>query len=214
MRFSLLCIAFIMTLTGMAFAENEVRLYAGYQSATESRLQGDNDGDDFDLDVDWEGRPLDPPIYYGVRYTRWQNDNWGWGVELNHSKAYADDDSRDEGGFETFELTHGLNIVTVNGFYRWKDDTNPWTPYVGVGAGLSIPHVDVEIGDNRTYGYQITGPAAVVMAGVTYDINATWAVFGEYRGSYSSNTAELDGGGDFETNITTNAVNLGVVYKW
>lgn len=203
-----------LAFASMAAAEAEFSFYTGFQSAPHGSIEGDNDGDDFDLDVEWEGRSGDAPIYYGFRYTRWVNETLGWGVELNHAKVYADDDTLDEGGFDSLELTDGLNLLTVNGFYRWKDDTRRWTPYVGGGAGLAIPHVDVEIGDNKTFEYQITGPAIVLMAGVSYDINETWAVFGEYKGSYSSNTADLDGGGELETDIITNAINFGVTYKW
>ncbi|MBC7213382.1 MAG: lipid A oxidase, partial [Pseudomonas sp.] len=29
--------------------------------------------------------------YYGMRATWWQNERWGWGFEVNHAKAYADE---------------------------------------------------------------------------------------------------------------------------
>jgi len=201
-------------LAGFAAAEAELSFYSGYQSAPHGSIDGNDDGDDFDFDVEWEGKPGEAPPYYGFRYTRWQNESFGWGVELNHAKVYADDDTLDDNGFDSLEFTDGLNLLTVNGFYRWKDETRRWTPYVGGGIGLAIPHVDVEIGDNETFEYQITGPAVVLMAGITYDINETWAVFGEYKGSYSSNKADLDGGGELKTDIITNAINLGVTYKW
>lgn len=199
---------------GLVLAETELSVYTGFQTAPHGTIEGDNDGADFDFGVEWEGRSGEAPPYYGFRYTRWQNENWGWGVEFNHAKVYADDDTLDNEGFDRLEFTDGLNLLTVNGMYRWQNENSRWTPYVGAGAGLSIPHVDVTIGDNKTFGYQLTGYAVIAMAGVSYDINDTWAVFGEYKGSFSSNTAELDGGGELSTDIITNAINLGVTYKW
>ncbi|WP_224825103.1 outer membrane beta-barrel protein [Cognatishimia sp. MH4019] len=214
MKSLLLSTVMLTGLAGFAAAETELSFYTGIQTAPHGSIDGDDDGADFDFDVEWEGRSGEAPPYYGFRYTRWQDENWGWGVELNHAKVYADDDTLDDNGFDNLELTDGLNLLTVNGMYRWQNEASRWTPYVGAGAGFAIPHVDVKIGDNRTFGYQLTGLAVVAMAGVSYDINDTWAVFGEYKGSFSSNTAELDGGGELSTDIITNAVNLGVTYKW
>jgi lipid A oxidase len=39
-------------------------------------------------------------------------------------------------------------------------------------------------------------------------------VFGEYKGTYSSNEAELSGGGSLETDIVTNAFNVGVSFRF
>ena len=58
--------------------------------------------------------------------------------------------------------------------------------------------------------YQITGPAVAVVAGVKYDFNDRWGMFGEYKGTYSMNEASLASGGTLKTNIVTNAINIGV----
>ncbi|MEL7177502.1 MAG: outer membrane beta-barrel protein [Pseudomonadota bacterium] len=214
MKHLLLPVTALIFLAGFASAEQELSVYTGFQTAPHGSVEGDNDGDDFDFGVAWEGRSGEAPLYYGFRYTNWQTENWGWGVELNHAKVYADDDALDDNDFDSLEFTDGLNLLTLNGMYRWKNQGSPWTPYVGAGIGLSIPHVDVDVGDNKTFEYQLTGFAVVAMAGVSYDINDTWAVFGEYKGSFSSNTAELEGGGELQTDIVTNALNLGVTYKF
>ena len=36
----------------------------------------------------------------------------------------------------------------------------------------------------------------------------------EYKGTYSKNDVDLDGGGNLETNIVTNALNLGVSFNF
>ena len=74
--------------------------------------------------------------------------------------------------------------------------------------------MDVESGGGKTFGYQLTGPAVVVMAGVSYAINDKWNIFTEYKGSYSMHDADLDNGGSFETDIVTNALNFGVGFNF
>lgn len=209
-------IMLVLMSTSSAVSEVELSFYLGAQTAPHSRVEGNDGTNDFSFLAAWEGRPFEAPPYYGVRATWWRSQNLGFGVELNHAKVYADDETLSDNGLESFELTDGLNIVTANVFYRWP---NKWfkgkvTPYVGAGLGLAIPHVDVEIGANKTFEYQVTGPAAAWIGGMKYQINETWAVFGEYKGTYSSNEAELTGGGSFKTNIVTNALNFGVSYSF
>ncbi len=204
----------IAALATPALAEWEVSIYTGYQSAPHSGVEGEANGTPFDFTAAWEGRPFEAPPYYGLRVTYWHNADWGYGVELNHAKVYADDETLDDNGFTDLEFTDGINLLTVNGYRRWQDETRRWTPYVGAGVGLAIPHVDVEIGASETFEYQITGPAVVWLGGVSYDVNDRWAVFGEYKGSFSMNEADLEGGGTLETDIVTNALNLGLTYKF
>ena len=197
-----------------ALAEWEISVYTGFQTAPHSGVEGDANGLPFDFTAEWEGRPFEAPPYYGVRVTYWQNAAWGYGVELNHAKVYADDDTLDDNGFDDLEFTDGINLVTLNGYRRWQQEGRRWTPYVGGGLGVAIPHVDVEIGESETFEYQLTGPAVVWLGGVSYTLNDRWAVFGEYKGSYSMNEAELDGGGTLETDIVTNALNLGLTLRF
>ena len=86
------------------------------------------------------------------------------------------------------------------------------TPYVGLGAGVAFPHVEVQSSptSTETFGYQITGPNVAWIAGVSYALSDRWRLFGEYKGTYSWLDADLDGGGSLETQIWTNAVNFGV----
>jgi lipid A oxidase len=46
------------------------------------------------------------------------------------------------------------------------------------------------------------------------DLSERWALFGEYQFTWSDDTADLDGGGSLETRIITNALNLGVSYRF
>ena len=154
------------------------------------------------------------PPYYGVRATWWRDANLGFGAEFTHSKVYLDDDDRDALGFDGFELTDGLNVLTANVMYRWPDMNPRITPYVGGGIGFTFPHVDADIGNSDTYGFQIGGPAVRVLAGAQFGLTDRTALFAEYQFTASSNDLDLDGGGSAETVVKTNALNLGVSFTF
>ncbi|MGR3269388.1 porin family protein [Thalassococcus profundi] len=199
-----------------AAAEMELSIYSGWQTAPHSRISGDYPGGgSYDALIGWEGRSFEMPPYYGVRGMWWRDEQLGFGLEFTHTKVYAPDDERDALGFDSLELTDGLNILTANAMYRWPDKWGSLTPYVGGGVGVAIPHVDVETAaGDKTFGYQYTGPAARVIAGAKYDLNERFAVFGEYQFVYSSNDADLDGGGSLKSDIKTNAINVGLSLKF
>lgn len=197
-----------------AAADLELSFYTGYQSAPHSDVSGNDGVNDFDFGAGWEGKPFAMPPYYGVRATWWRNENLGYGVELNHAKVYADKSTLDKSGFDRLEFTDGHNIVTANVFYRWPNAAKKITPYVGAGIGVAIPHVDVLVDGRKTYGYQVTGPAVQLVAGASYALNEKWGVFAEYKGTYSSNEADLKGGGKLETDLITNALNVGVSFNF
>lgn len=194
--------------------EIELSIYTGTQSAPHSDVTGSHTGGAFDFNAGWQGRPFDAPPYYGVRATWWRTDNLGYGIEFNHAKVYADNATLADNGFDRLEFTDGHNLVTFNVFYRWPDRWNKLTPYVGAGAGLAIPHVDVLVDGQKTFGYQVTGPAVQLVAGVSYALNDNWALFGEYKGSYSWNEVDLKGGGKLKTDLITNALNVGLSYRF
>lgn len=199
-----------------AAAETELSFYLGAQTSPHSRIDGTNDDGAFNELIGWEGRSAEAPPYYGVRATWWRTETLGFGVELNHAKVYAPDDEAAAAGFDNLEFTDGLNILTLNAFRRWPEK---WvggrvTPYVGGGIGLAIPHVDVDDGTNETFEYQVTGPAMMVAAGASYAVNEQWSLFGEYKFTYSQNEADLEGGGTLESDIITNALNVGVSFNF
>lgn len=133
---------------------------------------------------------------------------------MNHAKVYADDETLTETGYERLEFSDGLNIITLNAYRSWQDGFGALSPYVGGGLGVSFPHVELTDGGSETFGYQLTGPAVAWIAGASLPINDSWSVFGEYKGTYSINSADLQGGGTLETNIITNAVNVGVSFNF
>jgi len=198
-----------------ASAEVELSFYGGLQTALPSDVTISDDDviPDTDINIAWEGRSLEPPPYYGLRVTSWESGSFGYGLDFTHAKVYPQDGELPD-DFNRIEFTDGLNTLTVNAYYRWQDVSPRFTPYVGGGLGLSVPHVEVTTSDSRTLGYQFTGPAATVIAGASVPINDSWSVFGEYKGTFTSNEGDLDTGGTVDTDIVTNAVNVGVTFNF
>lgn len=198
-----------------AQAEYEINLYTGFQTAPHSTVSGtDETGAPFSFTAGWEGRSFEMPPYYGARVTRWTGSDWGLGLEFTHTKVYGDDETLAASGFSVLEFTDGLNILTVNAARRF-DLPGRWSTHGGLGVGISVPHVEVTTpGGAQTLGYQLTGPAVRLFAGVSYEISDRWSIFGEYSGTFSRNTADLEGGGTLETDVITNAVNLGVGFSF
>jgi lipid A oxidase len=153
------------------------------------------------------------PPYYGVRGTWWTSDRLGFGAEFTHTKVYASDATKRDNGFSVLEMTDGLNVLVANVMYRWPNGS-AWTPYVGGGLGINVPHIEVTTAGGRTFEYQFGGPSAALVAGVSYSFNDHWAAFGEYRGVYSRVDTDLESGGNLKTNVITNAINIGVSYRF
>lgn len=208
-----------------AAAEFELSFYLGAQGVSESTASGTlpNGGGGFSRNIGWEGRPFDAPIYYGGRVMYWTDTNWGFGVEGTHTKAYMPDGDAAAVDLTRFELSDGHNIFTANVMKRWPGALNQgrFTPYVGGGLGVAIPHVDaLAVGAaNRTYDYENTGVAVRGIAGIKYDFNDRWALFGEYQMTYSENDITIDGDpgqpdGKLNTDLLTHAVNVGISYSF
>lgn len=207
-----LCFALLAAPTG-AKAQVELSFYTGAQSAASSDVSIRDPligADDFALE--WDGRSFDAPIYYGMRATSWRSASFGVGLDFAHNKVYATADTL-PAQYEELEFTDGLNTLTVNAYRRWNV-LGGLAPYVGGGVGVALPHVEVTNGDSQTSGYQLTGPAATLIAGASMPLTDQWSVFGEYKGTISANKADLDSGGTLETDVVTNALNVGVSFNF
>ena len=205
--------AFLAAFSSPALADVQLSFYGGLQSAEPSEVTVDGDTvlpNETNL-LNWIGRSFDAPPYYGIRATVWDSSRFGYGLDFTHAKIYPE---TLPAGYSRLEFTDGLNTLTLNAYRRWDDAFAGISPYVGGGLGMAIPHVEVSHSGSETAGYQITGPAATLLAGASYPINDEWSLFGEYKGTYSSNTGDLDGGGTVSTDVMTNALNLGVSFNF
>lgn len=193
----------------------EISAYGGYQFTPHSTVSVTGQPD---FTAGWNTKPFAMPPYYGVRGTYWFGNgalsNWGVSLDYTHTKVYADGDTLAKTGWSVFEFTDGLNLLTVNALYKFPIEGSKWTPYVGAGVGVNIPHVEVTRGVNRTFDYQIGGPTVQAQVGVRYEFTENWSAFAEYKGNYSWINVDIDNGAKLKTNIVTNAFNLGVSYKF
>lgn len=226
----------LLLATGTAIAETQLSFYLGKATHQESDLDfdpgggGGGGGVTFD-DVSWDDESFRSPLYYGARVTHFfaQRPSFGLALDFVHAKMYPEMD--DAGGdplsatFDSLNFSHGLNLLTLNALYRWNAEASAddaflrrLQPYVGLGAGVAIPHVEVQLrgaaGGTRTFEYQFAGPAYQLMVGVNVPLAEHWAVFTEYRLSYADLEADLDGGGTLETDAVTHHFVVGVSLRF
>lgn len=155
-------------------------------------------------DFDWIGRPFVAPVYYGARVWKWgPPGRTGTMVDFTHAKAIAKPDSvakftgsvngqrlpdsapiRDV--FSKLEFSHGHNMLTYNGLLGIGSVLGWLRPYVGAGAGISLPHSEVGYAkDNvRTYEYHFAGFVGQGLAGIEIDLGRT-SLFLEYKFTYA-----------------------------
>ncbi len=206
-----LCIAMLVA-PSCALAQVELSFYAGAATVQSSDLAiRDPLTDPIGAAIDHEGRSYDAPLQYGIRATKWRSQTFGLGLDFAHTKVSPTGVPHDG---TALELADGLNTLTVNAYRRWNSVMGAVSPYVGGGVGLVVPHVEVRNSASRTSGYRLSGPAATWIAGASLPLNDQWSVFGEYKGTYSANTADLESGGSLEADIVTNALNVGVSFNF
>jgi lipid A oxidase len=183
--------------------------------------------------VPWDANPFKPAPYYGGRVTYWleSSPNWGVGIDFTHMKTYARLSStvRSSGTvlgvalapntqlntvFSWLEFSDGQNLGTAHVFYRHPFGS--FTPYVGVGLGVSVPHVEVNMaGYQNTFRYELTGFASRLYGGVDVPIYGGWSIFGEYQLSYAQvSDATLTGGGTLRTDFLSHHFNVGLSYAF
>lgn len=236
--FGLLALLPLLLLTPVpAAAELSMSLYSGKVVTVNSDL--DLKTADADLtfkDVSWTDHSFEGPIYYGVRATYWPESLAGWGVALDfaHAKTYLQSGTVTVTGtrdglpvngpepitdtIEHFNMSHGLNMLTLNGLYRWFPaggrDLSPLGRsqiYAGLGGGITIPHVEAYIDGLRTFEFQYNGgPVVNAMGGVNYDLTDFLSCFLEYKLSYADVHADLNGGGRIDVQPWTHHFIVGL----
>ena len=232
-----IALAAVLLSAGPAAAEMELSLYLGWQSTDDSTASGTLPGGvAFSRNIDWEAKPFEGPIYYGGRAIWWTERDFGFGLEGTHTKAYASAADLAALGLNRFELSDGNNIFTANAMKRWpglfngvngavgRGPDRGFTPYLGAGIGISVPNVDAQVVGSpvRTHEYQFGGVALRGIAGMKYEINDRWAVFGEYQITWSANDITIDPNplvpgqapGDVSTDVVTHAVNFGISFSF
>ena len=199
-------------------SQSEVTLYTGANAAPHSSVKFSGAATSYGVadgnysTEGWETKSFGNPVYWGFRYTYLPtaSSQWGYGVDINHSKLYAK--QMPHANISRLEFSDGMNTLMANLYRRYPGVQSLWggEPYWGVGLGISYPHVEVTSATNRTFEYQYTGFAAQAMVGLRYSINDKWLAFGELRTQYIPMEADLDGGGKLEVDFINNHFSLGV----
>ncbi len=211
MRAMLYVLALLAISVTAVSAQTEISIYGGPQYVSASKITGNDPSGvgAFDFTGGWDNASLVLPPQYGVRVTWWRTGASGWGLDFNHSPIRADDSTLAANGLSALEFSGGLNLLTLNAYRRWQD-AGILTPYIGAGVGVAMPQVEYQSSGAHTFDVQLTGPAVQWLAGASYPISDRVSVFGEYKGSYSVNKADLLGGGSLWANILNSTVNVGV----
>ncbi len=211
MRAFLGVIALLAVSAMAAQAQTELSFYGGARIVANSQVVGDDPGGAgrFDFLARWREQAANPAAGFGVRITWWRDDLLGWGLDYDRSALRADGATLAENGLVAMEFGNGSSMLTVNAYRRWQEGGS-LVPYIGAGVGVAVPRVEFDGGGARTSRFQLAGAAFQWVAGASYPVNDRWSVFGEYKGSFSSNLARLASGGSFNTNVLSNALNIGV----
>jgi lipid A oxidase len=218
-RLNAVVLALAMFASGATLAESEFAVYGGFQSSPHSRVTP-AEGDSFL--AAWKGDSMSFPIYLGLRYTEWLDDEWGWAVNYTHTKAKADADTLTTNNYQTLEFTDGANPLTLVALRRFAPMNGGIKPYVGVGAGISVPHVEEQrtgaYANKQTFEYQYGGPVLTALAGFKYPLNERWDLLTEFQMHYMMldvKVAKADGSsGRLKTNLVTNALSIGASYRF
>jgi hypothetical protein len=185
------------------------------------------DGTDLTLKkMAWDGDEFYFPIDGGARVIRWTGST-GVMIDFVHNKAISRlgkgahgrkikngivEDVETTGTlkgqpapsplhmtdlFRRLEFTHGNNALLLSGLVRLSPFTPKIRPYLGVGFGVAVPHVEAwfvgESPSKRTNEYQYTGPAFQILAGLELRIGRG-SYYVEYKFIWSAIKAALTGG--------------------
>ncbi|MEZ4416445.1 MAG: hypothetical protein R3E10_11930 [Gemmatimonadota bacterium] len=181
-------------------------------------------------DVAWREEPFQQPLYWGARLLLWlPGGAWGALVDFTHAKLTATASQpvrtvvRGEGApldlvqplgetIERFRMTHGYNIVTLGGLGRFGNGRRV-SPYVGLGGGVVIPHVEALIQGAATSRYQWGGFAARATAGLGIGVVGRLRLFCDYGVVLARSELVVEPTSTLEVPALTHTLNLGLAVR-
>jgi opacity protein-like surface antigen len=219
----------------VASAENLFSLYGGSSFTRNSALHVTQPARSTDLtlhDVEWGASPLKAAPYYGLRLTHFydRHPNWGMALDFTHYKMYAktarvipvdgvwqgtsvQSAASMDSYVQHFEISHGVNVLSVNGIYRWLAPGlagGRLQPYAGAGLAYYWPHSENTVGGiAHETGYAASGFGYQVLGGLHYRLSERIGAFVEAK--FNSGTATVDiADGQAETSLRTLHAIVGV----
>jgi hypothetical protein len=212
---AIVLVLFVLLAPGLAGdvarAQHSAELLLGGPLNAPASLSIEQDGENsIELDAEYETRPFEFPLYYAWRIAR-DEGNGRWELQFIHHKLYLENKT-DE--VQRFEITHGLNIVTLNRSFQ----VGPLEGRLGVGTVLA--HADSRIrgrtpGDRGILdsGYEIAGPAIVAGAGKRMALSESITGLLEAQVSLARAVVTVAGGRAETGNVALHLF-LGVGYDW
>ena len=184
--------------------------------------------------VRYRSESLEAPIYYGYRIGYFPKSSWfGIEGELIHLKVIADTaatveitgtlrNSAVNGSLplsavvERFSLTHGVNLLLVNGVFRrplaQRGDHARWILTARLGAGASVPHAESIIDGRHREGYEWGGMSVQATAGLEVTVARRLSVLTEYKLTHSRQDVEI-AEGSAQTALTTHHLVAGLALR-
>jgi hypothetical protein len=184
--------------------------------------------------VRYRSESLSPPVYYGYRIAYFPKSNWfGIEGELIHLKVIAET-ARDveisgtlrnspvngsvpvSAVVEHFSLTHGVNLLLVNGVLRRplapRGEPARWTLTARLGAGASVPHAESTVGGRHLEGYEWGEVSVQAAAGLEVDVARRLSLLTEYKLTHSRQDVGV-AEGSAQTALTTHHFIAGLALR-
>lgn len=207
-------LAGVLTLwQGQAHAEWVVTAYTGVSHTFASDLRILQPGSDVTFDaVSWAPHPFSQGApYYGVRISYFPpSSHVGATIDFTHYKMYAQTadlvnmhgtwngapvNERVLLGSEVqrLQMSHGVNLTSINAEYRWDPTFTPgiWQMHAGAGLLVYLPHAEGVIdGTGVSESYQYGGFGGQIYGGTEYGLTQHVGLLLE--GKFDAGSLDLD----------------------
>jgi len=200
----------------VAHAERIVAVYIGisHTFASDLRVRQPASGSDVTFEsVSWAPHPLTQGApYYGLRFSYFpaRAPHTGAAVDFTHYKMYAetahivrvrgtwngvhvDDLSQLSARLQHLEVSHGVNLTSINAQFRWSPALAKgiWARHIGAGLLVYSPHAEGAVGNTAVSGgYQYGGFGGQVFGGAEYGLSSRFGLLIE--GKFDIGRLELD----------------------
>jgi hypothetical protein len=188
----------------VANAEWVLAVYTGtsWTHSSDLRISQPGSGSNAEFHgVRWESKPFASAPYYGVRVSYFPESSClGANIDFTHYKMYAETDrvTSVRGTWnglpidtsvpmsalvQTFEISHGVNLTSLNVEYRRPFDQNSeftrrWSMHAGAGVAVYLPHAEGSINGISSAGnYQRAGEGYQLFAGAEFRLMTRLGVF-------------------------------------
>lgn len=229
-KLALLAVGALAGLADTALAETTGSFYLGtsHTSNSDVRIRQPSSGSDATFhSVSWDSESFKNPFYYGIRVNHFftERPNWGVGFDFTHDKVYArtgqvvhvdgtwnatpvNEDAPMSQRVQSFSISHGVNILALNVYYRWMLQTSQafprgrWQPYAGAGPTYYLLHPENTVnGQRNDESFQGAGFGYQLLGGLQYGITQTVGAFIEVKRNSAKVEVDTASGGRGETKL-------------